>query len=132
MERHAVTAPFAGYAALSGAAAASASVFGKLYSSADQLWWGAVLIVCMVVTNGLVWTFFVRALRSSKTSLSVTVTSTAVNYCCSAVFGWLMFSERTSVLWWTGAMLVVTGLILINSSDSSTIPEAEREGAKED
>ncbi|XP_034240760.1 transmembrane protein 42 [Thrips palmi] len=103
------------FAALSGVAAASASVFGKLFSSAGSPWLGAVLIACMVVSNGLVWTLFVRALRSSQSSLTVTVTSAAVNYCCSALFGWLLFSERTSALWWLGSGLVVAGLLLMNS-----------------
>ncbi|KAE8748898.1 hypothetical protein FOCC_FOCC004304 [Frankliniella occidentalis] len=110
----------ASYAALSGLSAASASVFGKLYSEAGSPLLGALLIAFMIISNSLVWTMFVKALRDSKSSLTVTVTSAAVNYCCSALFGWLLFSERIGALWCLGTFLVISGVLLINSASTSS------------
>ncbi|KAK3919170.1 Transmembrane protein 42 [Frankliniella fusca] len=108
------------YSVLSGVSAASASVFGKLYSEAGSPLLGVALIFLMILSNSFVWTMFVKALRDSESSLTVTVTSAAVNYCFSAVFGWLLFSEHIGALWWLGTFLVISGVLLINSASTSS------------
>ncbi|XP_069669004.1 transmembrane protein 42 isoform X2 [Periplaneta americana] len=76
----------------------------------------ASLFALMLVFNAGVWTCFVKALQQAQSSLPATVTSTAVNYITSALIGRIVFGEATSLLWWVGATLVVSGLTLICQS----------------
>lgn len=120
------------YACVAGTCAALGSFFGKLTSSsarADLLasdstlggdgWLPtAVFVVLMVLSNAMVWTFFVRALHSAGGSLVATVTSAATNYAVSALLGCMVFGERTSLLWWSGTGLVIVGLVLIGTDET--------------
>lgn len=47
----------------------------------------------MVVLNGVMWTFFVKALQASKSSLEATVISTATNYISSVRFFYQIYCE---------------------------------------
>lgn len=67
----------------------------------------------MILCNGLVWTFFVKALHDRGGSLIATVVSAACNYCVSAGLGCLIFGETTSTIFWLGTLMVLAGLILI-------------------
>lgn len=45
-----------------------------------------------------------------------------------ALLGWLIFNERTSILWWIGTALVLSGLLLIvNDDESSRVKEEKKE-----
>ncbi|XP_055701624.1 transmembrane protein 42-like [Phlebotomus papatasi] len=111
------------FAILSGLCAAGASVFGKLSStveSQDVLGWTlkACCIIFMIILNTLVWTFFVKALHSgSGGSVGATVVSSGTNYFTSALLGWVIFGETTSLFWWFGTSLIITGIILISIPD---------------
>lgn len=116
------------YAFVAGTCAALGSFFGKLTSSearatlfAETLdGWPPTLLfgALMLLSNAMVWTFFVRALHSSGGSLVATVCSAATNYGLSALLGCAVFGETTSLLWWTGASLVVAGLVLIGTDET--------------
>lgn len=124
-------APRLQYACVAGSCAAFGSFFGKLTASEARAalfsntrfagflidgWLPfAVFAGLMLVSNALVWTFFVRALHASGGSLVATVTSASTNYCLSALFGALLFGESTSLVWWGGTSLVLVGLILIGT-----------------
>ncbi|XP_049858765.1 transmembrane protein 42 [Schistocerca gregaria] len=112
------------YAVCSGCCACAASLFGKLAGKEDldsmvSVVTATVFMVLMIVTNAAVWTFFVKALRSSDTSLFPTVASSATNYICSAMAGFWFFGEITSLMWWTGTFLVLVGLLLICQYESN-------------
>lgn len=104
------------FAVFSGAAASAASLFGKLTGLPQFEEIIIIRLVCfalMVLANGMVWTFYVKALHVSQSSLSATVISAATNYLLSAIYGLVIFREVTSLFWWTGAGLILLGLILI-------------------
>ncbi|XP_053679802.1 uncharacterized protein LOC128730748 [Anopheles nili] len=68
----------------------------------------------MILLNGCVWRFFVKALHSgSGSTLRASLTSAAANYVASALLGTVIFNEKSTLLWWFGTMLVLGGLLLI-------------------
>ncbi|XP_020286566.1 transmembrane protein 42-like [Pseudomyrmex gracilis] len=102
----------------SGMFATGGSLLGKLaggadFSSLTSLLIKGTLLVCMITSNTVGCSFFVKALNNSGSSLPVTVASTTTNYMCSALVGFLVFGESTSLAWWCGTSLVLLGLILI-------------------
>ncbi|XP_023726325.1 transmembrane protein 42 isoform X4 [Cryptotermes secundus] len=106
------------HAVSAGLCAAASSLFGKLsgiqgYSTCADLALKILLFVLMVACNAGVWMCFVKALQQSPSSLPPTVISTAINYVSSALLGSFVFGEETSLLWWSGATLVLLGLMLI-------------------
>jgi drug/metabolite transporter (DMT)-like permease len=70
-----------------------------------------------------VWRYFIKGLHQSS-STKATVVSAAINYCTSALLGFLVFSEKTPVLWWFGTILVISGLLLV-LSDEKEKPKVE-------
>ncbi|XP_063697497.1 transmembrane protein 42-like [Culicoides brevitarsis] len=113
-------------AILSGFCACLGSCFGKL-SSIVTVENNAILytitsinIALMLLFNGLVWTFFVKALQSKDcNTATATVTSSGANYILSALLGWLIFGETNCGLYWFGIFLIIIGLAIINKSDES-------------
>ncbi|XP_017776694.1 PREDICTED: transmembrane protein 42 [Nicrophorus vespilloides] len=104
------------FAIVSGICASAASMFGKLSglpTFQDVIAVRILFFSLMLACNAAVWTFYVKALQASNSSLSATVTSAATNYLLSAISGFLIFGEVTSLIWWAGAGLVLLGLILI-------------------
>ncbi|XP_058457192.1 transmembrane protein 42 [Malaya genurostris] len=116
------------YAVVSGICASSASFFGKLSSFGEQLADNIgnkqlkllIQILCigtMVLLNACVWRFFVKALHTNGGTLVASLVSAATNYTASAILGWLIFHEQTSVWWWIGTAFVLGGLLLIVNDD---------------
>ncbi|XP_012233357.1 transmembrane protein 42 isoform X1 [Linepithema humile] len=105
-------------AVAAGIFATGGSLLGKLASGVDalsllSLLLKGALLVCMIVSNTVGCTFFVKALHTSGSSLPITIASAATNYICSAFVGFVVFDESTSLVWWCGTSLVLSGLILI-------------------
>ncbi|XP_055535706.1 uncharacterized protein LOC129724654 [Wyeomyia smithii] len=116
------------YAIVSGLCASTASFFGKLSSLGEYLaenfgnqqFQLLIQILCigiMVMLNACVWRFFVKALHTNGGTLVASLVSAATNYIVSALFGWLIFQEQTSIWWWFGTALVLGGLLLIVNDD---------------
>ncbi|XP_058175028.1 transmembrane protein 42 [Anopheles ziemanni] len=115
------------YAMVAGICASSASLFGKLTSNSDVVaariglpeWPALTQLLCigiMIALNACVWRFFVKALHTgSGSTLVASLVSAVTNYITSAVLGWLIFKENTTVFWWAGTALVLSGLLLIIS-----------------
>ncbi|KAB0795754.1 hypothetical protein PPYR_09815 [Photinus pyralis] len=104
------------YSILSGTSAAGASFFGKLCGLPIFQGFFIVRVVffgLMLLCNGSVWTLYVKALQSTNSTLTATVLSSAVNYLLSAILGYIVFGEITSLLWWTGLSSVLVGVVLI-------------------
>lgn len=77
-----------------------------------------VCLTLMLISNAMVWRYFVKGLHSNDSSTLVpTVVSTAANFIISGILGKLVFSESTNLLWCIGAGLVLLGLYCIISED---------------
>ncbi|XP_049545622.1 transmembrane protein 42 [Anopheles darlingi] len=115
------------YAVIAGLCASSASLFGKLTSNSQRVaeniglpgWHLLAQVLCvaiMILLNGCVWRFFVKALHTGNgSSLVASLVSAATNYVASALLGWLIFDEQSTIVWWFGTSLVLAGLLLILS-----------------
>ncbi|XP_062560373.1 transmembrane protein 42 [Armigeres subalbatus] len=123
------------YAIVSGLCASSASFFGKLSSFGQlednsnkelQLLMKVLCIVIMVLLNACVWRFFVKALHTNGGTLVASLVSAASNYTVSALLGWLIFGEQTSIIWWIGTTLVMAGLLLIMTDDESNRDKSDK------
>ncbi|XP_011299914.1 transmembrane protein 42 isoform X1 [Fopius arisanus] len=116
-----------------GILATAGSLFGKLagsleMGSMEQALLKITLFGVMILLNTAGCTFFVRSLQGCGSSLPSTVVSAATNYFCSALLGFLVFGETTSMMWWCGTSLVLLGLILIcYSSADRGIKKADKE-----
>ncbi|KAJ3115577.1 hypothetical protein HDU96_000401 [Phlyctochytrium bullatum] len=80
----------------------------------------------MTVCNGLMWSFFTKALAAGSSSTQVTLINSAASLCFTALLGFLLFREPLPPLWWIGASLVVGGTVLMSTpSKSSTTKQKE-------
>lgn len=122
------------FAIYSGIAAALGSFFGKLpsimhhhFEFLSTSYYAAVVIcwVLMFISNGMVWTFFVKSLQELS-SLTATATSTGVNYVVSALLGWTMFGEINPLSYWFGVSIVILGLAIVNSDREDLKVENEQ------
>ncbi|XP_015595557.1 transmembrane protein 42 isoform X2 [Cephus cinctus] len=118
-------------AVIAGIFATTGSLLGKLAGNVDGtsllfLLLKLLLLVLMVTSNTAGCTFFVKSLQGNGSSLPATVASAATNYFCSALLGFLIFGESTSLTWWCGTTFVLLGLLLICYSP----PDDHEESAK--
>lgn len=78
----------------------------------------ALFVGLMLISNAMVWRYFVKGLHSSNASTLVpTVISTASNFIVSALLGCLIFNENTNTTWWIGAVMIMSGLFCIISEE---------------
>ncbi|XP_026480477.1 transmembrane protein 42-like [Ctenocephalides felis] len=106
------------FAIICGTFASTSSLFGKAVSLVENndyqgLFLKGVLICFMILCNMAMWTFYLKALNASCNTIVPTVTSAAANYILSALFGYYVFDESMSYLWWLGFLLIIFGLYLI-------------------
>lgn len=147
------------YAIIAGICAAGAGFFGKLPSISNEQqvswrllnkmltfntipcplfqyvypWlWVAICVALVLCLNGVMWTFYTKAMQERGGSLIATAVSSGTNYLFSvsrkesftkqlltnpflqAVLGTFVFGEKTSTIWWLGMSLVVLGLFVVN------------------
>ncbi|XP_050514878.1 transmembrane protein 42 [Diabrotica virgifera virgifera] len=117
------------FAFISGGLAATGSAFGKLSGLPDFEGYILIRIIffaLMLSTNTASLTFFVKALQKIA-SINATLISSATNYIITALFGFLIFKETTSLLWWFGISLIMIGLVLIVSNTT----KEDRKGKNE-
>ena len=99
---------------------ASCTQYSGSLLDADNCYYAAnttriLAMVFMFFLNGLLGYYSITALHKEG-STAATVTTTAVNYLCMGLSGWLIFSEHVSQRWWLGAFLIAVGVFLISSS----------------
>lgn len=99
----------------------------RLFFQDTSLLQKGFFVVLMLISNALVWRYFVKGLHSSDSSTLVpTVISTASNFIVSALLGSLIFAEKTSLTWWIGAVMILSGLFCIVSEDEKKL-QAKKE-----
>lgn len=76
-----------------------------------------ICLSCMIVCNAYMLGTFLKGMEESG-SVAGTALSTASNFAMSACYGYLLWGERFSVLWWTGFSMVVAGVMLLTGAYS--------------
>lgn len=72
----------------------------------------------MLLSNAFVWRFLIKGMHSNDQSTLVpTLISTASNFCLSGLLGCLIFEEKTDLIWWLGAVMIMTGVYFVMSDN---------------
>ncbi|KGM91950.1 uncharacterized protein PADG_11925 [Paracoccidioides brasiliensis Pb18] len=70
-----------------------------------------------LLSNGIMWALFTRALTASASSTKVAITNTTANFLLTALLGMAVFGERVDALWWVGAALMAGGCVIVGMRD---------------
>lgn len=70
---------------------------------------------CMIVCNTFQFGSFLEGMESAG-SVAGTAFATAANFITSAFFGYVLWEERFSAVWWVGFGMVAAGVALISSA----------------
>ncbi|KAF4388375.1 hypothetical protein G4B88_013212 [Cannabis sativa] len=97
------------WAISAGLNAALAAISAKLFTS-EIIRYGLVLLF-----NLTMWVSYVNSLRSLS-SLQATVTNFATNFLTSGLAGYFLFEEPLSIQWFSGALLIVVGVLILSKS----------------
>ncbi|KLJ07077.1 hypothetical protein EMPG_17433 [Blastomyces silverae] len=73
----------------------------------------ALFFALNILSNGVMWAMFTRALTASASSTKVAITNTTANFLLTAVLGMVVFGERVDGLWWVGAALMAGGCVVV-------------------
>ena len=83
-------------------------------------------IICfgmIFLCNALMWTIYVKALQKCSSTVEATLINTASNLTFTAAFGFVLFGESLSLLWWIGMSFIVVGMcLIINGNEISDEP----------
>ncbi|XP_073998063.1 transmembrane protein 42 [Rhodnius prolixus] len=110
------------YSIFGGSFGSLGSFLGKLSGSYSDSWlYYLIFFIAMIASNTIGSVLFAKSLSVSPTSLQPTVISTASNFISTAVFGVLFYEETTSLAWWTGTSLILTGIVLMSHEKKNKI-----------
>ncbi|KAK1361365.1 Cell growth defect factor 2 [Heracleum sosnowskyi] len=101
------------WAIVAGFTAALAAISAKLFEL-QLVKYGLVIFF-----NVLMWGCYVNSLKALS-SLQATVTNFATNFLTSGLAGYFLFEEALSYKWFTGAVLIVVGVLLLSKSSIET------------
>ena len=79
-------------------------------------------LLCMILCNGYMLGTFLKGIEESG-SVAGTALSTASNFLSSAIYGYLLWNERFTLLWWVGFTLVCTGVALLSALDKNNVKQ---------
>ncbi|KAK4599935.1 uncharacterized protein LOC142641712 [Castanea sativa] len=97
------------WAFLAGLTAALAAISAKLFTS-QFVKFGLVIFF-----NVTMWGCYVNSLKALS-SLQATVTNFATNFLSSGLAGFFLFEEALSFKWFSGALLIVIGVLILSRS----------------
>lgn len=86
-----------------------------------------ISFILNITTNSLMWYFFSKSLKYSRSSSQATVINTATNFILSALFGYFVFGEQLPMKWWMGSSLIIAGSWMVHLS---SIQEKSAESSK--
>jgi drug/metabolite transporter (DMT)-like permease len=89
--------------------------------------------VGMLVCNAYMLGFFLKGMEESG-SVAGTALSTASNFICSACYGYVLWRERFTTIWWTGFCMVMLGVLLLltGTNKSNSERQSQAKDAKQD
>ena len=73
-------------------------------------------LVCMIACNALQLGSFLEAMETAG-SVAGTAVATAANFITSAFYGYVLWDERFSRVWWAGFGMVTIGVALLSSAN---------------
>ena len=76
-----------------------------------------LFFTCNLLSNALMWILFTRALTAANSTTRVSVLNTSANFMVTAVLGMAVFSEGLPLAWWGGAVMLLTGSVIIGRRD---------------
>ena len=71
-----------------------------------------LLILSTLLLNGVMITFYTKALTLASVAAEASLMNTASNLCFTAIFSFLIFRESFSYQWMFGSVLVIAGVTL--------------------
>ena len=78
-----------------------------------------VFFALNLIFNGIMWTLFTKALARGTSTTQVSILNTSSNFMVTGMLGWVIFSEKLSPTWLIGALLLVTGSVIIGHRGES-------------
>ncbi len=73
-----------------------------------------IFLVLFFLSNGMMVAASARAFDSASSTIRVTVTNFASNFCFSALLSYIFFMEYITFAWYLGSALMVMGIFLIS------------------
>lgn len=77
-------------------------------------------LACMILCNGYMLGTFLKGMEESG-SVAGTALSTASNFLTSAIYGYILWNERFTLLWWVGFTFVCAGVAVLSLLDANNI-----------
>jgi len=74
---------------------------------------------CNLLFNAIMWGLFTRALTLASSTVRVSIINTSANFIVTAILGFIIFSESLPGLWWLGAVMLVTGSVIIGMREET-------------
>lgn len=110
---------------LSGLCGSAASVFGKIASNPstfqsfvdNETHVRLLAVAGVILANVAMWLFFANVLCKSRSSAVATGMNLASNFLASALAGRIIFGEHLSGQWFLGALMILTGTLLLSKSN---------------
>ncbi|CCU74702.1 hypothetical protein BGHDH14_bgh03107 [Blumeria hordei DH14] len=78
-----------------------------------------VFFALNLIFNGIMWTLFTKALARGTSTTQVSILNTSSNFMITGMLGWVIFSEKLSPTWLIGALLLITGSVIIGHRGES-------------
>lgn len=72
-----------------------------------------ILFMTMVLLNGLMVTYFLKAMRNNA-SVVVAVVSASVNFLLTGALGFILLNEKVGAQWLMGSVLISVGLCFVS------------------
>jgi drug/metabolite transporter (DMT)-like permease len=74
------------------------------------------------------WMLYTRALSLSPSAVHVNIVNTSSNFIVTALLGALIFGERLPPLWWVGAVLLISGGVVIGRREEGVEAGEKKKG----
>lgn len=91
----------------------------------------SVCLLLMIACNAFMLGSFLEGMEESG-SIAGTGLSSGANFVSSALYGYLIFGESFSKLWWLGFTLVICGVLILSTVKGEPSCVSSKESTKQD